>query len=436
MSSFQPNSSLITPISKPGEKLSYPKAKITPYQIQRSSDSADPDKFADFPPAITQPVECKILKSVERLTNDGALKAAYQIDIQLPDNDNLSFRVGEAMGVYVKNTDSEVDYLLSRLYLDWDSQEPVDSSDYDSVYRIHLSENQNLAKHPADFIPEKISIRNLLKNYFELRWPALSKSFIVSCIERTDDPNQKLRLKELASKQYSRTEYMTHFLQNKLHLNDFLRNFSSVKICLPQILNFIPRLKYRWYSACNSPDTDERRISFAFTQCGSEGLCSNYMLNLKKDDSIFLVQRTSTNFILPENPDIPIIMVATGTGVAPFLGFLQERTKNADQNQNQKCNNTLYYGCRHPDLDYLFKEELQKYQKQDLLNLEMCFSRYDDNKKIYVQDKLSENIEVLEEFFGEDGVLYICGDRSEMSKDVRNLLIGFGVLLILFYSPK
>ena len=136
MSSFQPNSTLITPISKPGEKLSYPKAKITPYQIQKSSDSADPDKFADFPPAITQPVECKILKSVERLTNDGALKAAYQIDIQLPDNDNLSFRVGEAMGVYVKNTDSEVDYLLSRLYLDWDSQEPVDSSDYDSVYRI------------------------------------------------------------------------------------------------------------------------------------------------------------------------------------------------------------------------------------------------------------------------------------------------------------
>ena len=84
----------------------------------------------------------------------------------------------------------------------------------------------------------------------------------------------------------------------------------------------------------------------------------------------------------------------------------------------------------------MFKEKLQKYQEQDLLNLEMCFSRYDDNKKIYVQDKLAENIEVLEEFFGENGVLYICGDRSEMSKDVRNLLIGFGVLLILFYSPK
>ena len=59
--------------------------------------------------------------------------------------------------------------------------------------------------------------------------------------------------------------------------------------------------------------------------------------------------------------------------------------------------------------------------------------RYDDNKKIYVQDKLAEDLEVLEEFFGEGGVFYICGDRSEMSKDVRNLLIGFGVLLVIFY---
>ena len=132
-------------------------------------------------------------------------------------------------------------------------------------------------------------------------------------------------------------------------------------------INFLPRLKYRWYSACSSPKTNQNLVKFAFTRAvyknqdlkdgGDDhsdyqhfhkfGLCTNLLHNLKAGDSINLVQRSSTNFVPPEDPATPVVMIATGTGLAPFMAFLEERSASGLQNH-------LYFGCRHPELDYLY----------------------------------------------------------------------------------
>ena len=60
-------------------------------------------------------------------------------------------------------------------------------------------------------------------------------------------------------------------------------------------------------------------------------------------------------FEMPKEPETPMIMVGPGTGVVPFIGFLEEiRQKNTNVEAH------LYFGCRRPESDFIFKDFLLK----------------------------------------------------------------------------
>lgn len=90
-----------------------------------------------------------------------------------------------------------------------------------------------------------------------------------------------------------------------------------------------------------------------------------------------------SHFRLPPQHNVPIIMVGPGTGLAPFRGFLQERA--AAKKQGKDIGQALlFFGCRHPDKDYIYREELESYKDAGVLSeLNVAFSRYTDNK-VYV----------------------------------------------------
>ena len=73
-----------------------------------------------------------------------------------------------------------------------------------------------------------------------------------------------------------------------------------------------------------------------------------------------------------KDPETPIIMVGPGTGIAPFRGFLQARRV-----QKQKGINLgeahLYFGCRHPEKDYLYRTELENDERDGLISLHTAF---------------------------------------------------------------
>jgi NADPH-ferrihemoprotein reductase len=150
--------------------------------------------------------------------------------------------------------------------------------------------------------------------------------------------------------------------------------------------------------------------------------------NLLASTRIFAHIQTS-KFRLPTLPKTPIIMIASGSGLAPFRGFLQERARLATLGRPIGPTK-LFFGCRAPDTDYLYASELNEFQSQigpDVLEIATAFSRVDRNEsggRMYVQDRLREkDEEVIRLLCEENAYLYICGSAS-MARDVATVLGG------------
>jgi cytochrome P450/NADPH-cytochrome P450 reductase len=108
-------------------------------------------------------------------------------------------------------------------------------------------------------------------------------------------------------------------------------------------------------------------------------------------------------------------------GHRPRTGFLQEREalKRGGATLGRAL---LFFGCRHPDQDYLYREELERYAAEGIVELHVAFSRLDAAKKTYVQHRIAENADDVWSILERNGVIYVCGDGSRMEPDVRATL--------------
>ena len=119
-------------------------------------------------------------------------------------------------------------------------------------------------------------------------------------------------------------------------------------------------------------------------------------------------------------------MVGTGTGLAPFRGFWQDRKVDMEMQPTPiGFNGTiwgemiLYFGCRRSNYDDLYKNEINQMLKENVLtNFYCAYSRNIPKKKYYVQHHLYENAqEIYNLIVNKKGHFYICGD-VKMAVDV------------------
>ncbi|KAJ1660793.1 hypothetical protein IWQ61_000328 [Dispira simplex] len=131
-------------------------------------------------------------------------------------------------------------------------------------------------------------------------------------------------------------------------------------------------------------------------------------------------------------PTVPVIMIGAGSGIAPFRGFLQERAHQLDQTcaNSTRSPMLLYFGCRHPQQDFLYREELNHYIQMNVLDrLAVSFSRcaISDHKQTdvtpspgirfeynaYVQQCLKQDGAMLWELWHQrNAKLYVCGSTK------------------------
>jgi cytochrome P450/NADPH-cytochrome P450 reductase len=126
---------------------------------------------------------------------------------------------------------------------------------------------------------------------------------------------------------------------------------------------------------------------------------------------VTFVKDTGSSFRLPAS-NVPVIMVGPGTGVAPMRGFIQDRAAD------ERSENVLFFGCR-DESDYLYRDELEAWEKEGCLKLFVAFSRKHGTPKTYVQDLISQKADLVAEYVRRGAYIYICGDASKMAPDVK-----------------
>lgn len=135
------------------------------------------------------------------------------------------------------------------------------------------------------------------------------------------------------------------------------------------------------------------------------GLCSNYICDLQKGDTVRVTGPFGATFLLPDDPDARIMMICTGTGSAPMRAFTMRRQRTAATNAASML---MFFGARTPET-LPYHGPLKKVP-EDLLVQHLVYSRVEDGVREYVQDRmLAEPEQVMDVLRDPNGYVYICG---------------------------
>jgi cytochrome P450/NADPH-cytochrome P450 reductase len=152
------------------------------------------------------------------------------------------------------------------------------------------------------------------------------------------------------------------------------------------------------------------------------GVASGHLVEVPEEGTVFVFVREPTiAFRPPPDPRVPMLMVAAGTGVAPFRGFLQERAVQQEQGA-EVAPSLLFFGCRARDTDLLYADEFAEYQRRGLVRAETAFSRDPGGPRRCVQDAMVENADAVWALLQRGAVVLVCGNATTIAPGVRSAL--------------
>ncbi|ADP66814.1 assimilatory sulfite reductase (NADPH) flavoprotein subunit [Buchnera aphidicola str. APS (Acyrthosiphon pisum)] len=328
-----------------------------------------------------------IILTNQKITGRNSKKDVHHIEIDIS-NLNIKYSPGDALGVWYKNDSNLVKNILELL-------------------SINISETITIKN-------DVITIFDALQNHFELT------------------NNTKNIIKSYAN--FSKNKFLKDIISNDSDLENYTINTPLIKmihdhplkLSSQQLIGLLRPLTPRLYSISSSQEEIDNEIHITVGVVkklisghvylgGASGYLSQ---SLKSDDIIKIFIQTNDNFRLPINKNTPIIMISSGTGIAPFRAFMQQR-----DNDNADGKNWLFFGNPNFTEDFLYQVEWQKYIKKGLItNMNLAWSQ-DQKNKIYVQDRIRENSQEIWSWIEEGAQIYVCGNASKMAKDVEKALL-------------
>ncbi|MDO5528550.1 MAG: benzoyl-CoA 2,3-epoxidase subunit BoxA [Paracoccus sp. (in: a-proteobacteria)] len=158
----------------------------------------------------------------------------------------------------------------------------------------------------------------------------------------------------------------------------------------------------------------------------AQGLCSNYVCDLKMGDEVRVTGPFGSTFLMPDDPDARLLMICTGTGSAPMRSFTMRRQRARGSKGGEMV---LFFGARSPDTLPYFGP-LNKVPDR-VLRKHMVFSRIQGAPKEYVQDRLLTEEEAVAEMLQDPAThIYVCGLRGMeegVEKAMTTIAETFGV---------
>jgi sulfite reductase (NADPH) flavoprotein alpha-component len=346
----------------------------SPPAEQHVSDVAEPGAFSRAMPATIT------FAARRRLNKEDSEKATYHIDFDLSES-GLSYSIGDSLGVFPQNDPQLVDAIMTQIEAD-----------------------------PKTMIGDRL-LRDILINEVALGSPPDRFFEFVSFITGGE---RKKKAKLLSIGEDPDGDAAT------LDVLAALEKFPGLRPDAEAFIEALDPLQPRLYSISSSPKAAPAHLSLTVDHVryviGNR--IRRGVASLAPKTKLKAYIQKAHNFGLPENGDVPIIMVGPGTGVAPFRAFLQERraTKAAG-------GAWLFFGHQRRAADFFYEEEFEAHMKDgSLTKLSLAWSR-DGDTKTYVQDKMRMESEDLYAWIERGAHFYVCGDAKRMAGDVERAMV-------------
>lgn len=333
-------------------------------------------------------LEAEVVES-RVLTGEGSSKATRHIVLAFSDA-AACYQPGDALGVVVEN-------------------------DPDVVAAI-LEAGKLVAQTPVSLKGEQLPLEQLLRVYCEIT--TLTPRFIEAWAALTGSATLMSLLADDAAD--ARGAFMQAY-----HIVDLMRAQPVSALDPQRFVQMLRPLQPRLYSIASSLSATpgEVHLTIAPVTYDLHGemrrgvatgqLCERMPVGARLQVYI----HSNPHFRLP-SAEVPIVMIGAGTGVAPYRGFLQERSVQP------KCGPAwLFFGERNRATDFLYGPEFEAFRAANILTrLDTAFSRDGEEKK-YVQHRMLEQAEELARWIRDGAHVYVCGDARHMAPDVHEALV-------------
>ena len=325
------------------------------------------------------------------LNGPGSAKETRHYEISL-EGSGLEYEAGDALGVLGTNCPELVSEIITALGVDSETLVPLPNG-------------------------EEASLREALLHFYAITQPPLSLVKVIA--SKSGDEELNALLKPDRKKDYNDWMWGREII-------DLLLHYSNAGFEPVEFVGALKKLQPRLYSISSSPKAHpgEVHLTVASVRYRSldrdrKGVCSTFLADraVLNETPVPVFVHKSPGFRLPDDGNLPVIMVGPGTGIAPFRAFLEERQARGDKGENW-----LFFGDQKEACDFMYRDELEAFVSSGLLNrLDLAFSR-DQEEKIYVQNRMTEKAVQLWEWLEAGAHVYVCGDAKRMAKDVDRAL--------------
>ena len=333
-------------------------------------------------------------------------KSVRELEILLPEG--LSYSVGDRLSVLEDNTAYAVYKVLKRFSLTKDS--------------LVIVRGESAAYHHLP-LQEIIPAGILLAKFVDLAQTA-TRHQVLRLSELAESAADRNGLKTLAEDEGA---YAQHILARGQTLTGLLDEFQTVHPDFATFIQMLPAMTPKSYCISSSPARTAQRCTIVFA--GEKALAARqgpaaakiapYLPSLKAGDSLtFRIEREQSLFRLPDNPQQPLIMVATGVGIAPFRAFLEERSALRKRGLNLGPA-LLFAGFQHPDWDYLYRDDLLAFQSMGLVKIHAAFAQATQGARGSVEDSIAAQESDIKSLIASEAAVFICTERPATAAHLR-----------------
>jgi cytochrome P450 / NADPH-cytochrome P450 reductase len=368
------------------------------YTVEDAGAGEDGPGSAAEPPADPELLELTVTAARELCDTAGPQARSKRfLRLRLPEG--AAYRSGDHLLVRPANPAATVDRVVAALDLD-----------PERVVRLRTAV-PGAAEYPVD---RPLTVRALLTHCVELGQPVTARQGALLAAY-TPCPPERAALAALPA-------------GSRATLAELLERHASCRPSLAELLEVVTPMRRRYYSVSSSPAVSPGAVDLMVAAAPVPhrdgegtflGAGAAYLAGLRPGDTVRArVTPCQEAFRLPA-AGVPVIAVSAGTGLAPFRAAVADRVAAGAGAAPGTAPLLCYFGCDHPDVDYLHRDELEAAERAGAVSMRPVHSAAAVDGMRFVQDRIARESAEVWSLLEAGAHVRVCGDGRAMAPGVR-----------------